>query len=429
MFCLIITAWFSQKLPDFNAWLDTEVRRMSLPSLMVVPAFTVTPEMLEVDGVHLTPPSGDMFLKQLCTDVLASLHTSDTNDVTLIDEFMQVASSASSSDSEPAASEGEDRIASILKIVKSNSKKLGSVKGLKDSVATLSSRNVEFETQVRLRRQRDNLVFARIKEESDGELNRAREDRVVISGLERASIGLTTHQEKKAHYTTVVTELILKACPDLDPKPTITDVIVNLRRDQGNPSIEAKFDSVANAFAFRKSAAALAKAENVDFARLFFSNSITQATRVRIEVMKSIAKKLTTLTENAYVQGFISKPVLRYVSRDPAVSLCAGTGRSYSFVDSVSRFGDLVHGYELSSAYKRAGNTFKGAMEQYFVVLREAEDAPVASGSNQFPVGFRGGRGSPSGFRGRVRGVRGYRGRKRTGDSPPGTPSRKKPSA
>ena len=395
---MIVTEWFSEKLPDFNDWLAAEVRRMGLPSLMVVPAFTVAPEMLEVDGVHLTPPSGDLFLKQLCADVLASLQSSDPDDVTLIDDFTQVGSS-SSSDSELADPEGEDRIASILKIVKSNSKKLGNVKRLKESVVALSSRTDSFETQVRLRRQRDNLVFARIKEESDGELNRTREDRVVISGLERASVGLTTHQEKKAHYTSVVTELVSKACPDLDPKPSITDVIVNLRRDLGNPSIEVKFDSVANAFAFRKSAAALAKAQNVDFARLFFSNSITQATRVRIEVMKAIAKKLTTLTENAYVQGFISRPVLRYVSRDPAVSLCAGTGRSYSFVDSVSRFGDLVHGYELSSAYKRAGTTFKGAMEQYFVILREAEDAPVASGSNQLPVGVRGGRGSQCGFR------------------------------
>ena len=425
---MIVTEWFSEKLPDFNDWLSAEVRRMGLPALMVVPAFTVAPEMLEVDGVHLTPPSGDLFLKQLCADVLASLQSSDPDDVTLIDDFTQVGSS-SSSDSELADPEGEDRIASILKIVKSNSKKLGNVKRLKESVVALSSRTDSFETQVRLRRQRDNLVFARIKEESDGELNRTREDRVVISGLERASVGLTTHQEKKAHYTSVVTELVSKACPDLDPKPSITDVIVNLRRDLGNPSIEVKFDSVANAFAFRKSAAALAKAQNVDFARLFFSNSITQATRVRIEVMKAIAKKLTTLTENAYVQGFISRPVLRYVSRDPAVSLCAGTGRSYSFVDSVSRFGDLVHGYELASTYKRAGTTFKGAMEQYFVILREAEDAPVASGSNQLPVGVRGGRGSQSGFRGRVRAFRGFQGRKRTGDSPPGTPSRKKPSA
>jgi uncharacterized protein YqgV (UPF0045/DUF77 family) len=414
---LFVPDWFTEKLPDFNAWLNSEVSRLDLPSLKIAPAFVVAPEMLEVDGVHLTPSSGDLFLKQLCADIL-SLLPSDTDDVTLVDEFMLVASSPSSSDSEPADGEGDDRIASILKIVKSNSKKLGSVKRLKDNVATLSSRSVAFETQVRLRRQRDNLVFARIKEESDGELNRSREDRVVISGLERASVGLTTHQEKKAHYTTVVTELVLKACPELDPKPAINDVIVNLRRDLGNPTIEVKFDSVANAFAFRKSAAALAKAQNDDFARLFFSNSITQATRVRIEVMKAIAKKLTTLTENAYVQGFISRPVLRYVSRDPAASLCAGTGRSYSFVDSVSRFGDLVHGYELSSAYKRAGTTFKGAMEQYFVVLREAEDVPVASGSNQFPVGVRG----------RVRGVQGFRGRKRIGESPPGTPSRKKPS-
>ena len=202
--------------------------------------------------------------------------------------------------------------------------------------------------------------------------------------------------------------LIAKACPVLDPKPTVVDIIVSIHRDQVKPSVEAVLDSVAGAFAFRKSASTLAKALDPDFSQLFFSNSITQATRVRIKVMKAVAKKLTTKTENAYVQGFMSRPVLRYLSRDPAVSLCAGTGRNYSFVDSVARFGDLVFARDLTAAYKRAGSTFQGAMEQYFVVLAEVGDAPVASGSNQSPIGNRGGHGSRTGFRG-------ARGRKRFG--------------
>ncbi len=87
--------------------------------------------------------------------------------------------------------------------------------------------------------------------------------------------------------------------------------------------MEAIFDSVAGAFAFRKAASTLGKAKDPHFVKLFFSNSITQATRVRVEIMRAIAKKLTTETENAYVQGFISRHVLRYLSRNPGASLCA----------------------------------------------------------------------------------------------------------
>ena len=409
--------WYSETLPALNDWLTTEILRLALPNLRLVPSIDVAPEMLEKDGVHLTPPAGDLFLRQLglnLTSVLSSLA-----DVTLMDQSNSQDSASSDNEIQSAAEGGDDRLGAILKIVTSNSKKLSSVKPLQETIAKMEESSRVFESQVRLRRQRDNLVFARIKEESDAELNRSRENRVVISGLERASAVLSTHQSKKDHYTLLVNGLITKACPDLDPKPAVVDIIVSIRRDQVQPSVEAVLDSVAGAFAFRKAASTLAKALNPDFSQLFFSNSITQATRVRIEIMKAIAKKLTTKTENAYVQGFMSRPMLRYLSRDPAVSLCSGTGRNYSFVDSVSRFGDLVLVHDLTAAYKRAGSTFQGAMEQYFVVLAEVGDMPVASGSNQSPIGNRGGRGARAGFRG-------ARGRKRFGEASSGTPSKKK---
>ena len=393
---------------------------MALPNLRLVPSVDVTPEMLEKDGVHLTPPAGDLLLRQLGLNITSAL--SSLADVTLMDRSSSPDLASGDDDIESIAEGGDDRLGAILKIVTSNSKKLSSVKPLQRTIAKLEESSRVFESQVRLQRQRDNLVFARIKEESDAELNRSRENRVVISGLARASDGSSTHQSKKDHYTLLVTDLIAKACPVLDPKPAVVDIIVSIRRDQVQPSVEAVLDSVAGAFAFRKAASTLAKALNPDFSQLFFANSITQATRVRIEIMKAIAKKLTTKTENAYVQGFMSRPMLRYLSRDPAVSLCAGTGRNYSFVDSVSRFGDLVLIHDLTSAYKRAGSTFQGAMEQYFVVLAEVGDAPVASGSNQLPIGSRGGRGARFGFRG-------ARGRKRFGGSPSGTPFKKKFSA
>ncbi len=230
----------------------------------------------------------------------------------------------------------------------------------------------------------------------DADQNRAREDRVVITGLDRAPGGLTSHQQKKDHYSRVVGNLISVACVGVDPLPLITDVIVNLRREQPKPSVEVRIDSVTGAFTFRKSASALAKAKTAEFGTLFFSNSVTLATRVRIEIMRCIAKKLTTESEVAFVQGFISRPAMKYEARDPAISLASGTGRSYNFVDFVSRFGDLVSSVDLAPAYRRAGTTFNGALEQYFVVLNDVR-TPSLSGGNQVPIGTAGGRGGQGG--------------------------------
>ena len=429
---LFLIGWFASHLPGFLSTLGSEVSRLNVPNLFVTPPFFVEDVHLESDGIHLTPAAGRLFLESLgnaITSELASLA-----DITMVESNSTEDGEVSASEVEevPESDSETDRLGSILRIVKSNSKVLASVKPLKDTVMSLAQRSEVFETQVRVRRQRDNFVFARIKEETDADLNRTREDRVVISGLSRASAGLSSHVEKKEYYRSIVSDLVGVACPELTPAPIVTDILVNLRREQLNPVVEAKFDSLAGAFAFRRAAAALAKAKSPQFASLFFSNSVTQATRVRIEIMRSIAKKLTTTSETAYVQGFISKPVLHYVVKEGMPSHCSGTGRSYNFIDSVARFGDLLMPLDLAPAYKRAGDTFKGSMEHYFILLKE-DDASNTSGANQFPLGrgSRGGRGARF-VRGSARGrFVASSGRKRGPDSSAGVsgPAKKRSDA
>ena len=383
---------------------------------MVQPFAIAGPEELESDQIHLKSVVADRFLVNVAQSISSVL--SAAADVTLID----VDQSEEDPDIVIEATNPEDRLEAILRIVKGNSQKLNVVRPLKVSFDLLAESTSVLETQVRLRRRQDNLIFARIKEDSDSEINRSREDRVIISGLDCASSGSMSHAEKKAHYSEVVTRLIATSCPALEPKPTVLDVFVTLRKDQAKPMVEVRLSSAAGALAFRKAASTLAKADTGEFKSLFFSNSATRATSVHVEIMRQIAKKLTTETETAFVHGFLSRPVMRYEVKESCQSYCSGTGRSYNFVDSVSRFGDLLMPSDLAPAYKRAGDTFRGAMEQYFVVLAEVGDAPVASGSNQSPIGSRGGRGARFGFRG-------ARGRKRFGGSPSGTPFKKKFSA
>jgi hypothetical protein len=186
---------------------------------------------------------------------------------------------------------------------------------------------------------------------SDEELNRSREDCVVISGLDHPTLGQLSHQDTKNYFRGVFSKLIGLECPEMSSEAWV-EVFVSFRRDQVTPMVEAKFKTIANASSFRKSSAVLAKAKDANFEALFFANSVTQATRVRIEILRAIAKKLTTDSESAYVHGFLSRPIMHYIVKENMPSDCAGTGRGYTFVDAVSRFGDLLMPIDLAPAYK-----------------------------------------------------------------------------
>jgi len=165
-------------------------------------------------------------------------------------------------------------------------------------------------------------------------------------------------------------------------------IITFYHDDYGNSVF--RFDSVSNAQLFRREGVRLAKAEHEEFKTLFFSNSVTQSTRVRIEILRELSKKLTTTTEVAFVQGFISRPVIQYRVKEGERSRADGVGRSYTFVDAMAKFGRRLMQKDLGTAYLRAGNTFDGALSQYFIVLRDDPEGRVRTGANQTVVGVRG---------------------------------------
>jgi len=333
--------------------------------------------MLESDGIHLTPAGGDRFMSHVDRELQTML--------------IEVTDTATEGSSQVSPAQSEDRLSQILNVVNSSASKLDSIEALGSTVTSLVRSTSAFEAFTRRRFRDDDFIFARLKEEADSELNRSREDRVVITGLPPPPGAVRTHLDKKKHYIEVVSRLVVLACVSVEPLPAVVDVYINIRKDRGQPLVEARFDTSSGAQLFRREGVRLAKAEQAEFANLFFANSVTQATRVRIEVLKALAKKLTTDSESAYVQGFISRPVLQYRVKEGARSTADGTGRSYNFVDSMSKFGSKLIPEDLSLAYVRAGSTFAGAMSQYFIVLEDrlaVRGGP--SGVNRAPLGRRG---------------------------------------
>jgi hypothetical protein len=59
---------------------------------------------------------------------------------------------------------------------------------------------------------------------------------------------------------------------------------------------------------------------------------ITLATRIRMDIMKAIAKRIKSVTESAYVLNFLSRPILHIKKKavPPATQV-----RSLTFADAV----------------------------------------------------------------------------------------------
>ncbi len=128
-----------------------------------------------------------------------------------------------------------------------------------------------------------------------------------------------------------------------------------------------RLDSVGSASAIRKAFAEKSKGKKLTgvYERMFITNSVNLATRVRIDMMKAISRKLTTPDVQAYVVGFISRPVMHVKKRS------TNSQRSYTFVDAINFYGHLIQPLDIAIAYKRAGKAFDDQLEQNFIVLNE----------------------------------------------------------
>ena len=377
--------WFPAYLPGFCSFLYHEVTRMCNPKIKFMSPFAAPPSFFESDGIHLNQDAGSSFIFYLISGV---------------DQLFPPESETVEGNPAPGTSEAM----------------------VSSSLASLSRSVCTLRNDVNRRRLQDNLIFARIKEDRDHDLNRSKEDRCTISGLSVLSPPPLDARERKDFFKDILAKLVSEACPEADPKPVVIDVLVNMRFGRGPPFFEVKFDSVASSLKFRLSASKLAKDGIGSFNGVFISNTVNMSTRIRIDILKLIAKRLTSTTEVGYVQGFSSRPTLHYRMKDnPAdpsnttvSAITPGTGRSYTFVESVDRWGHLLPIHALEPIRRKASQAFRGCLEQYFVVLSDrellsTEDSMFSRLTFQArgrgsPRAFRGRRGAPSNRRGGHRG-------------------------
>ena len=265
----------------------------------------------------------------------------------------------------------------------------------------------------------DNLMFARLREEINSTSNKSREDRVVVTGITCKEPLPTENRQRIEKLKKLVAE-VFEAI-----KPGFTGKILYASQGRNNdtlPVLEVKLDKIEHAVEIRKAFAETRKKGKMSgcLERIFISNSINVGTRVRIEILKAIAKRTSTAQDLSYVASFISRPVMHVRSRNDKN---AKPAKTYTFIDAVKQFGSRLKTEDLLEAYAKAGKAFLGQLEQNFVVLKEADSEAAQTNFHKARIQRgrgRGGAGRGGADRGRNHwsdGASGSRGQKRPGDS------------
>lgn len=110
---------------------------------------------------------------------------------------------------------------------------------------------------------------------------------------------------------------------------------------------------------------------------------MTLASRVRVEILRAISKKVVSATQSAYCPIYNPRPILHV---GPLVDNKVERKETLTFVDAVLRFRHLLSFNDLYFAYKRVGVGFHNNLRQMFIVMND-EDRTVFANTPAPPGG------------------------------------------
>ena len=381
--------WYQDRVESITSFLEEGIKAMIMDkntnNVARIDCVSATSQLFESDKIHLTKASAKTFL-EVILDLAETFYRAPIVDLTEQGEVFD-------SDVDAHVARLEARLERLERTLKQQlDKNIG-----------------------------NDLMFARVREEVDAGTNKSKEDRIVINGLSAATPLPSDQKQRIEALKGIVHDIFKSIIPDFKGK------IVYLSQGKNQttplPMVEVKIDKVEYAVEMRKAFAEKKKKNllGASHSALFMANSVNLATRIRVDIMKAIARRLTHKDEIAYVAGFTSRPTMhiRKTGADNMKPL-----KSFLFIDSVSRFGNMLERKELETAYGRAGRSFNGQLRQNFVVLNEYDqDALMSVDPNRAGTsGYGGPQRSQRGGGGGTGGARGQwsgraKGTKRAGDN------------
>ena len=340
--------WYFDSYENLRASYSRMISALGLINLSIIKYSDLPSQLFDPDGVHLTSGMGVQFVNAV---------------IYFAGQIFEASVVDLEEDSQMETVEAEEVASGSAGIVQLNS----------DQVRTMTTEEklLEVIADMEKRRANDDLVFARIREELDFIVNSRKEDRIVITGLSTDIPRPRGDAEVRGWARAVVNAALHSFVPDSDKN--IQFCSLNRSVNAGVPVCEVKFREREVALKVRKEFGKMRKEKRYE-GRIFISNCVTLGTRVRTEILKAIARKCSSPSEDMYVHGFTSRPVLQVKPKNGGAQL------ALTFVDAIVRYGRKVREADLTLAYERAGTSFAGQMGQNFIVLT---DKGVKQGGRQ----------------------------------------------
>lgn len=211
----------------------------------------------------------------------------------------------------------------------------------------------------------DDIVLARLSEDSDFRWNQSKADRLVVVGLVSSEYptGLSERKEFLANKVRSLVEGILgEKVFDIYPRPA------GLSNNRVPPFV-IRLPTVQDCDNFKKHA----YKDSLSFEELKgtgYQPCVTPATRVRIEILRAISRKLSTPECSGYCPIYGLRPVLHV---GPKVEGRVNAKETLTFVPAVQKYGNQLAVKDLLYAYRAVGDNFKGCLRQTFIILNEQD--------------------------------------------------------
>jgi hypothetical protein len=351
-------SWMTEHEEDIKKEFEMAVNTQCEMNINKIDAISWGSQEFESDGVHLNKSAGNSFVGNL---------------VGMAEESFKA---------EQVDMEEEDQISKVLNLGKSSTAayKAAGLVDFKKVSNEINSWRHNLERNLNDRFRSDNLMFARLRDEMDTETNKKREDRTQVTGLVDATLIPKPTNERNEFLRKTAFDFCVSVKEDFDGEILFASASGNPTR--GKLMLEFRVDKVEKAREIRK-AFAVKKASNSlpdGMESIQVLTVITLATKIRIDLMKAIARRIESDSESAYVPSFLPRPILHIKAKsrgdhsrgekgDPKKHLS-----SLTFADAIKEYGGLIRDNDLAPAYKRAGINFRGQMRQHFVVLEDLEE-------------------------------------------------------
>ena len=177
-----------------------------------------------------------------------------------------------------------------------------------DEPMTAEQRIREVERCMEKRWKNDDVIFTRICKELDITANVKKEDQLINTGM-TTEVPKPAGQVKSRQWLRYVVAAALDSLVQ-DTGAKITFVSPGRSLNGEIPLSKVKLKAKEWAAKVRREFGQLKREGKVN-GRLFVANSVTLATRVRLEVLRSVAKVCSNANDEMFDRNFTSRPVLQ----------------------------------------------------------------------------------------------------------------------